>query len=80
MALNKNTSVKDLIGEPIAHYEKSPVKGSVNIIKGNADLEFTVHGTKSEAKVVFKGKRMENCDFWESKEFVVKNDKATINL
>jgi hypothetical protein len=81
MHLNKSKEATDLIGDHIVHNESIPVKGKVNIVKGNADLEFAVTGDKDEATVIFKGNRMKNCDFWESNQgFTLKNKMGTIEL
>lgn len=80
MYLNKNDESLKLLGDNIIHNEAVPVKGTVNILKGKADLEFYVKGEKGDAKVQFKGSRMQDSDFWESSIFTVNNDKSTINF
>ncbi|KAI8911542.1 cytochrome oxidase assembly protein 1 [Gorgonomyces haynaldii] len=70
--LNQHQEASQLLGLPIKHNELVPAKGHCNVIKGDADLEFTVTGSLSEAIVQFKGNRVKNSDFWQSSVFTVK--------
>lgn len=61
----------DLIGQDIEYDSRTRVKGSVNVIKGVADIEFKVKGTKGLATVKFVDERYKNTEFWVSSVFTV---------
>ncbi len=69
--LKTDNDIIDLIGQDIEYDSTTRVKGSVNVIKGVADIEFKVKGTKGWANVKFVGERYKNTDFWVSKVFTV---------
>lgn len=78
--LNESPHITRILGSPVVHCGDR-VDGSVNIIKGVADLAFNVRGDKQAAVVKFVGMRQPRRDSWQSNEFTLQlPDGTSYNL
>ncbi len=79
--LRQQPHVVETLGAPIKFDEHKAIKGDVNMIKGAADIEFVVSGSKSPAIVHFKGHRVNQGHQWESTDFsLITDDGRKIEL
>jgi hypothetical protein len=83
--LKRSPDVQALLGTPLSFdYDTNDVRGSVNMFKGIADIQFTLQGGQDDSKkkkgvVTFKGsRRRDSGDEWESKVFTLKTEDGQI--
>lgn len=72
LQMRHDDKVLNLLGQ-VEH--SGTVKGHVNHIKGNADLEFHVKGSKQDGTVHFVGSRFKNTECWVSSLFTVNSER-----
>ena len=70
--------IENRFSEELGTISCDKVKGSIDMLGGNADVEFLVTGTKNNAQVELKAKRL-NLDFWDS-QITIKIGNQVINL
>ncbi|TPX67342.1 hypothetical protein SpCBS45565_g03857 [Spizellomyces sp. 'palustris'] len=74
--LRHDEAAQSLLGDNIQHDPKRhpSVKGTVNMLKGKADIEFLVEGSKGTGLVRFRGVRGE--DDWTSQVFTLRSPEG----
>jgi hypothetical protein len=80
--LQRNEKAIAMFG-PDLHYDDKAhprVKGTIDNLKGVADFEFTIEGSRGRGTGLFKGIRYADTDFWVSKRFELRKDQEKLEL
>ncbi|KAI8922295.1 cytochrome oxidase assembly protein 1 [Powellomyces hirtus] len=78
--IRHDQQAREMLGDEITHDTKlhPSVKGKINMLKGNADVEFVVEGSKGLGMVHYRGRRGQ--DEWDSEIFTLTDSKGAKTL